>query len=150
MSDLRRFSFPWFLEKIFEGVIIAIALFLLSIAGVGILQAYLLPERLKQEGEVMQKKFDEQIKKERDSSIKREADLIESLEQMKKDYATALMEIKRMQPIPPPNLPMLPPATGPIRPPDVDQRPNWNNIQEQSQIDPEKSKYKYIQNQNQK
>lgn len=146
-DEAKRYSLDWFIEKVIEGVIVAIALFLLTVAGVGIMQAHLLPDRMDKEGEKMQKKFDEKISVERAASVKREADLIEQLEQLRKDYSTAVLELKRFQApplLPPGPGPGLPPPIGGAGPVNPDQHPNWNNIQQQTQIDPEKNKLQYI------
>lgn len=148
----KRYSVAWFCEELVKGIFIAIALFVLQIAGTGILQAYLLPERLDKEAEKMQKKFDEQLKQERTAAVKRESELIECLEKMKKEYSEALVEIRREPPLPPPLLPPGPIGQGapppvPIAPnvPNVQQMENWKNIGEQRAVDPEKKKLQYIQ-----
>lgn len=85
-KDPKPYSIAWFGQELVKGVFMALALFLLQIAGTGILQAYLLPDRMDKEAEKMQKKFDQQIKAERESAIKRESELIEELEKLKQQY----------------------------------------------------------------
>jgi hypothetical protein len=145
-KEPTRYSFSWFFEKAVEGVFVALALFVLSVAGVGILQAHLLPERLAKEGEKMQKSFDEKLAAERTASIKRESELIEGLDKLRKEYASAVLEVKRLQEggIALPPLPVVPVEPG-RNIPNVAQRPDWKNIQEQTSLDPEKEKMRYIQ-----
>lgn len=146
-TEPKRYTLSWFCEELVKGLFIAIALFMLQIAGTGLIQAYLLPERLEKEAEKMQKKFDEQIKTERNAAVKRESELIESLETLKKEYSEALVEIRRVPPPPP----MLPPPIGPIGQgapppaPNPAQIDNWKNINEQRAADPEKKRLQYIQ-----
>lgn len=85
-KDPKPYTLAWFLQELVKGVFMAIALFLLQIAGTGIVQAYLLPDRLDREAEKMQKKFDEELKAERAAALKRESELIEELEALKKQY----------------------------------------------------------------
>jgi hypothetical protein len=89
-KEPKPYSISWFLQELVKGIFIAIALFMLQIAGTGILQAYLLPERMDKEAEKIQKKFDDQIKAERASALKRESELIEELENLKKQYSEGI------------------------------------------------------------
>jgi len=153
----KKYTLSWFCEELVKGLFIAISLFILQIAGTGILQAYLLPDRLEKEAEKMHKKFDEQMKNERTAAVKRESELIESLETLKKEYSEALVEMRR-PPHFPPSAPQLPPPIGgsgapapiPLERPVPNMTPNnmaqnWKNINEQRSIDPEKKKLQYIQ-----
>jgi len=136
-EEPKRYGFSWFMEKAIEGIIIAIALFLLQIAGVGIMEAYLLPQRLEKEGDKMQKKFEEKIAAEKKAAVDREADLLQQLDSLRKEYTAVITEIKRFQaPLPPQS----------IGQPTAPNKIDWNKIEQQSkELDPEKSKLQYIQ-----
>lgn len=86
----KPYSTQWFLQELTKAMFIAIIFFLLQIAGTGIIQAYLLPNRMDQEAEKMQKKFDDQIKAAHNDSVNRESELIQQIEEMRKQYAELL------------------------------------------------------------
>lgn len=97
--DPKPYSLQWFLQELVKAVFIAAAMLILSIAGMGILQAYLLPERMDQESVKIQKKFDDQIAQlrtladsRRNEAVKREAELISQLEELKREYLADLVQ----------------------------------------------------------
>jgi hypothetical protein len=103
---------------------------------------------LDKEGEKMQKKFEDKLATERKEAVAREADLLEKLNQLRKDYSEAVLEVKRHHAPPLPALPGIPNSFPPPPEPLGSGKTDWKEIEKQRQIDPEKEKMRYIQQHN--
>ena len=122
--ETKPYSVDWFLQELVKSIFIAVSMLLLGVAATGILQAYLLPDRMDKESAKIQAKFDEQIKAAKDDAIKRESELIEQLNVLKKQYIEAIRELKN-----------------PNASPEF-----WNKFEkDNNSIDPEKSRMRWIQ-----
>jgi hypothetical protein len=137
------YSLKWFTEKTAEAVIVVVIGYLAYVCGNGLLQAYLLPDRLEKAEAKMMKVFEERIEKAREAALNREADLMERLQKQEKEFADALVELKKLR-----EAPALPPMPGtmPSLPPSPD-GVDWKNMEKKRTIDPEKERLKYLQEQ---
>jgi len=135
------YTFRWFGEKVVESVLVVIIGYLAYVAGNGLLQAYLLPERLLKAEELMQKKFDDKIKSARDESLQRESEIFSKLEKMRQEMSEILLEMKKGPQLPPPFDPSVPT----VPKPPVASKIDWNKLETDVQkIDPEKSRLEYL------
>lgn len=127
------YSLRWFGEKIVEAVLVVLVGFLCCIAAYGLLQSYLLPDRLVKAEELMQKKFDDKIAKAQSESVQRESELYKDLEKMKQEMSSILAQLKRTPPMLPPAIPVGPIVSGAPPPIPIDKP-----------VDPEKSRLEYL------
>lgn len=134
--DAKPYSLQWFMQELVKAVFIAIAMLVLSIAGVGMLQAYLLPDRMDKESAKIQDKFDKQIKQIHDESVKRESELLEKLELLQQQYSEAISKLKQAHP----TEAWLDPAK------EKSKEEYWRKFEERyKNLDPEKARLKWIQ-----
>lgn len=117
----KPYSLKWFLEEIVRAIVVVVIGLLAIIVGTGLIESYLLPERLKKNEEQMMKKFEDRLRQIQQESVERES-----------EFAKIIADLKRHAP---PKFPELPPGITPVPGPGPEPEPNE---------DPEKVRLKYL------
>lgn len=91
----------WLGVKVLEAIVVVLVGSFAYIVGNGLLQCYLLPERLQRTDEAMQKKFEERLAMGKSKAIEREASLLQKLEDQRKKFEAEISDLRKELHLPP-------------------------------------------------
>lgn len=79
----KPYTLKWFLEEIVRACVVVFIGLLFVIVGNGLMESYLLPDRLKKAEEQMMQKFDEKLKALQHESVERESEFAKIIAELR-------------------------------------------------------------------
>lgn len=82
-TPAKPYTLKWFLEEIIRACVVVFVGLLFVIVGNGLIESYLLPDRLKKAEEQMMQKFDEKLKALQHESVERESEFAKIIAELR-------------------------------------------------------------------